>query len=222
MKKSITGAVALLAGAVIAHGQGQVSFSDFYNSNPLGYTSVAFNGSAVGGTALHTGTSADTGVGSDWTVQLYGAPGQGDALSVVEASPAQLDGAAVGTAVTATLDGGGTGTSAGQWFSTAIGDINGAAGGSVATVAVAAWYNNGGTITSITAAQAGGFANGWSAPGNIALGTAPSTPPLLPNLGGTIATVGNVGGGGTVGPEPSTIALGVMGAGAFLARLRKK
>jgi hypothetical protein len=218
MKKSITGAVALLAGAVIAHGQGQVSFGDFYSSNIGNYTTVTWGGNAVGGSAAHTGTQADTGVGSDWTVQLYGVAGTTATLAQVEASPAQLDGAAAGTPITATLAGVPAGY-LGQWNSTSVADINNAPAGGPATLAVAAWYNNNGTVTSITAAQAAGFANGWSATGVVnSLGAAPNLPPQLPNFGGTINTVGNVG---SV-PEPSTIALGVMGASAFLMRLRKK
>jgi len=218
MKKSITGAVALLAGAVIAHGQGLISFGDFYSSNPNGYTTVTFGGNPVGGSATHTGTPADTGVGSDWSVELYGVAGTtGVTAAQVEASPVQLDGAATGTFVTATLAGVPAGY-LGQWSSTAVGDIG--TGPGAATVAIAAWYNNGGTIASITAAQAAGFANGWSALGTVTTTTAPSLPAPLPNLGGTIATVGNVGSGSV--PEPSSIALGVMGVGAFLARFRKK
>jgi len=214
MKKSITGAVTLLAGAVIAHAQGQVSFANYFSSG--NYVTVEYNGAAVGGSGTHTGTPADVGVGSDWSVQLYGAVGTGDALSTLV--PAILENT-TSTPVTATLAGP-SGSYLGQWNSGAIGDIPGTAVNGPATVAVAAWYNNGGTVTSITAAQAAGFANGWSATGNIgALGGAPNLPSALPVLGnGIINTVGTVG---SI-PEPSTIALGVMGASAFLMRLRKK
>jgi hypothetical protein len=214
MKKSITGAVMLLAGAAIVHAQGQVSFANYFSSG--NYVTVEYNGHAVGGSAAHTGTSADTADGADWSVQLYGAPGTGVALSSLV--PAVLDGT-TSTAVTATLAGVGA-PYLGQWNSGAIGDIPGAAVGTPATVAVAAWYNDGGTITSITAAQAAGFANGFSATGNVTTGGAPNLPAALPVLGnGIINTAGNVG---SVTPEPSTIALGVMGASAFFMRMRKK
>jgi hypothetical protein len=221
MKKSITGAVALLAGAVVAHAQGTVSFGDYLGGG--NYVTVQWNGSAVGGTAAHTGTTADTAAGSDWTVELYGISGSGAALSTLV--PAVLDGT-TSTPVTATLAGGGTGPYLGQWLSTAIGDISGTTlAGQAATVAVAAWYNNGGTVTTLAAAQAAGFANGFSATGNVTTGGPqasgpPVTAPALPVLGnGIISTVGTVG---VTSPEPSTIALGVMGASAFLMRLRKK
>jgi len=223
MKKSITGAVALLAGAFVAHSQGTVSFGNLYSISP--YIYVKLNGTAaVGGTAGHTGTAADIASGSDWTVELYGNAGSGDAVGTLV--PAILDGTA-STPVTANLTGSGTGTTyIGTWLSSAIGDIAGTTlAGQAATVAVAAWYNNGGTITTLAAAQAGGFANGFSATGNVSTGGPaasgpPATAPALPGLG-NISVVGNVGSGGTV-PEPSTIALGVMGASAFLMRLRKK
>jgi len=219
MKKSITGALALLAGAVVAHSQsiGTVSFGNYLTGN---YTYVKWNGAAVGGTAAHTGTSADTGVGSDWTVELYGGAGNGLAVSAL--TPAILDGTS-STPVTATLAGGGTGAYLGTWLSTAVGDITvpGALGGNQpVTVAVAAWYNNGGTITSLAGAQAGGFANGFSATGNAVTGGNTSTTPALPGpipALGTISTVGAVG----VTPEPSTIALGVIGASTLLFRRRK-
>jgi len=179
MKKSITGALTLLAGAIIAHGQGQVSFANYYATG--NYIHVEYNGANVGGSANHTGTPADTAVGSDWTVQLYGAAGSGDALSTL--TPAVLQGTTAG-AVTATLDGVGPAGSSflGEWNSGAVGDITGTSAGGPATVAVAAWYNNGGTITSITAAQAAGFANGWSATGNVTTGGAPNLPAALPAL----------------------------------------
>jgi len=199
----------LLAGAAIVHAQGQVSFANYFSSG--NYVTVEYGGHAVGG----TGTSGTTD-GADWTVELYGAAGSSVALASLV--PAVLAGT-TSTAVTATLAGVG-GAYLGQWNSGAIGDITGTVPGGPATVAVAAWYNNGGTITSITAAQnaSPAFANGFSATGNVTTGGAPNLPAALPVLGnGIISTVGNVG-----TPEPSTIALGVMGASAFLMRLRKK
>jgi len=84
MKKSITGAVALLAGAVVAHSQGTVSFGDYYAGGNT--VTVQLNGTALGGSGTHTGSpSGDTSVGSDWSVQLYGlantTPGTAQPLS---------------------------------------------------------------------------------------------------------------------------------------------
>jgi hypothetical protein len=225
MKKSITGVVALLAGAFAAHSQGTVSFAD-YLVLPT-YITVTLNGNPVGGSSTVTTGNPVTDIanGGDWSVQLYANTGSGDALSTL--TPAIVDGSgSPGTPVTATLAGGGTGTALGTWLSSTIADVPGQAtvGGSPATVAVAAWYNDGGTITSEAAAVAAHLPGGFSATGAIAStgGPQPSGPPAtapsLPALGGTIALTGS----GTVTPEPSTIALGVMGASAFLMRLRKK
>jgi len=220
MKKSITGVVALLAGAFVAHSQGTVSFANYLVLSP--YITVSLGSTALGGTASHTHTIADTGNGNDWTVELYGNAGANDAASTL--TPAIVDGSgSPGTPVTASLETGGSDSTPGTWVSSAVGDIPGTTlSGQAATVQVYAWYNDNGTITSYAAAKAAGVPSGFSATGNVTTGgPAASGPPLtaasLPALGnitltGTINTV----------PEPSTIALGVMGASAFLLRLRKK
>ena len=82
MKKSITGVVALLAGAFVAHSQGTVSFGNYANLST--YIYVSLGSTKLGGVAnaTHTGSaSADVGVGSDWTVALYGNAGSGDAAN---------------------------------------------------------------------------------------------------------------------------------------------
>jgi PEP-CTERM motif len=96
-----------------------------------------------------------------------------------------------------------------------------------AYVAVAAWYNAGGTITSLSQAQADLVPTGKSAV-------------VLVSGLGEPSSVENAGLGGshtpstptepyylesfslTTAPEPGTIALGVMGVCGFLARRRKK
>jgi len=223
MKKSITGAVALLAGAFVAHSQGTVSFGNYaflstyvYVSLKSGSKTTPLNGSATG-----TGVAAnDAGAGSYWTVALYGAAGSGDPAS----SLLQLD-TSGGTAVTANFTGVPSG-SAGEWASTEIGVVPGTTGsGSPATVQLYAWYNDGGKYTTYASALAAGVPTGFSTTGNVTLGgpgSPPATPASLPT--GTGANqIGSfsVSGTSTV-PEPSTIALGVMGASAFLLRLRKK
>jgi len=100
-----------------------------------------------------------------------------------------------------------------------------------ATVAVACWYNNGGLIGSLAAASKAGVPYGISLPfvmtglgEDIADETAfangnqqPGT--LTPAMSGltSFSLIGSV----VSVPEPSTIALGVLGACAFLARRRK-
>ena len=219
MKKSITGVVALLAGAFAAHSQGTVSFANYSSLSTYIYVSLK-SGSTVtplgGASGAATGSSsADVGLGNNWTVALYGNSGSGDAASTL----VQLttDGT---TPVTATMANGTSDGVAGTWFSTAVGEVPGTTlAGQPATVQVYAWYNDGGTATTLAAAQAKGFPTGFSATGNVTTG-GPNTglPPSFP--AGLPATLGNFAVSSV--PEPSTIALGVMGASAFLLRLRKK
>jgi len=214
MKKSITGVVALLAGAFVAHSQGTVEFGNYANTAPYTYVSLLSAGGTktlLGGSAANTGNpSADTGSGADWTVALYGAAGSG--------TPAQLD-TAGGTPVTATLEvNDASDTVPGTWFSSAIGVVPGTTGaGAAATIQVYAWYNNGGTITSYSAAQAANVPTGFSATVSAVTG-GPGSPPATPSS----YAFPNFSVTGSAVPEPSTIALGVMGASAFLMRLRKK
>jgi len=228
MKKSITGAVALLAGAFVAHSQGTVSFSSYLGGSTVGYSILTLNGTPVGGTSTTTtGTaSGDIANGGDWTVALYANTGANDAASTLTQTIVDGSGSP-GTPVQSTLAGGGTAPGyVGTWFTSTIADVPGqpTVGGSPATVQLYAWYNDGGTITSYNAAVAAGVPAGFSATGNVAstggpqTGAPPATAPGLP-----FGTMGNVAMTATSTiPEPSTIALGVMGASAFLLRLRKK
>jgi len=87
-------------------------------------------------------------------------------------------------------------------------------------VAIAAWYTANGTLTSYGAAAAptAGSAAGYvESTSTVALGGPPGTPPDLAGLGLTSFSLAT-----TTTPEPSTIALGLVGASAFLMRLRRK
>jgi hypothetical protein len=94
-----------------------------------------------------------------------------------------------------------------------------ASGGSIVNLGLAAWYTDGGLYTSYQAAVAAGQPAGYA----ISTGTQ-----TLGSLTGTPETIN----GATIGlpsfslattiPEPSTIALGVIGASTFLMRLRRK
>jgi hypothetical protein len=221
---------ALLAGAVSVYSQGQITFTDYGAANGWGigiYGQQSLAASTVpvswgagnvfeeqgnpiaaqnpsGGT-LNPGTStyiSGSGLqGTLYDVQILGATGSGDAVSTL---------APISTAFT----GFGTGASAGTFNESANVTTTIAAG--AATIAIAAWANNGAAGTAGTLAQAiaDGYAWGISAPGNVTLTTAPAQPNNFP---GSITSF-SLG----VVPEPSTIALGVIGASAFLMRLRRK
>jgi hypothetical protein len=88
-----------------------------------------------------------------------------------------------------------------------------------ATISVAAWYSGGGTYPTLTSAETAGVPYGWATPfllsglGNVSIGgNPPGTPPPLNGLT-SFSLVTPV-------PEPGTITLALMGAGAFLARRR--
>jgi hypothetical protein len=224
MKKSITGVVALLAGAFVAHSQGTVSFANYLTSTYV-YVSLKSGstvtpiGGATGGPGPTPG--ADVGNGNQWTVALYGAAVGSPVIPLDQEN---------GTPVTATLAGGAAGSDvvAGTWSTTAYGVVPGTTGNGSATVQVYAWYNDGGTVTSYAAAQGLGYPVGFG-PTGTATGLGGPNPTGGPTLTPTSLPWG-VGAGQTSGnfnvtssiPEPSTIALGVMGASAFLLRLRKK
>jgi len=214
MKKSITGVVALLAGAFVAHSQGTVSFGNYLALTP--YIYVSLGSTRLGGSStLTTGVPAnDTGNGTDWTVALWGAQGSGASAAAVAAN---------GNLASSSLEvGAGGDTLPGTWLSTAVAIIPGTTlAGQAVTLQVAAWYNDGGTIGTYGAAQTAGVPTGLSALANGTTGGPnptgpPSTAPALPT------GLGNISLSTSVIPEPSTIALGVMGASAFLLRLRKK
>jgi hypothetical protein len=215
MKKTITGVVALLAGAFVAHSQGTVSMANAYNSTHT-YVYISYNGTKLGGSTGATAGSptADVGNGAEWTVALYGYAGSSDSSSQLQECTV-----AGGGFATATLADGNTDGNPGTWASTVVAQIPGTTGsGQTATVQLEAWYNDGGTITSYSAATIRGesaLANILST-GGVPVGGGPSaTAPTLP-----MTSLGNFSVVPT--PEPSTVALGVMGASAFLLRLRRK
>ena len=180
------------------------------SSNPNN-TWIAAGGSA---TATYTGAAA----GSGYTVELLAAPGSGDALTSLVPVPAANGG------IVTTWYTGSAATGFGGFWQTGQTVTLGYTG--AATVAIAAWNNEGGTVSSLAAAEAAGDPWGISTLGSITLTTAPTAPGELPIPGNPAQTTDYISGGiegfsmGVV-PEPSTIALGVIGASAFLFRRRK-
>jgi len=101
-----------------------------------------------------------------------------------------------------------------------------------AWLGVAAWYNGGGAYTTLAQAQAAGAPWGESTVAKSLVLGEPSSVNTLNNGGNPSPATApanlpsNAGNGGwsfsmVATPEPSTIALGVMGVGAFLARRKK-
>lgn len=229
MKKSLTGMLTLLAGAYAVHAQGTVSLANYLNLTPYIYVSykpgtgnsVALGGSTQGTPApTLTDYAMETSYGADWTVALYGAPGNNQPQSALVELTTGLNAGPFATSTFATPGGSTADTTAGTWNTAVFGTITGATGnGSSASIQLAAWYNDGGTITSLAAAEAAGVPFGLSTIVNTLTGG--------PNPSGPAATATSLP--GTLGnftvqttPEPSTIALGIIGASTFLMRLRRK
>jgi hypothetical protein len=196
-------------------------------------TQNGYTGTPLGGAASGSITPTDYANGNLWSIQLYAGPGSGDAVSALSpvsgtvanfyTDPSTVGYAGLWDSTTgATIDtattGGASPTAAGNTvaaFNVAV--------GSPATLAIAAWYNGNGAYTSYNAAEAAGVPYGVSPTGSENLGGNNITPPDLPGPG----EVNTLNGGITsfslsTVPEPSTIALGVMGASAFLLRLRRR
>jgi hypothetical protein len=185
------------------------------NDTPAG--GAVYSGQLLGGLGTGATSSSDYSNGNLWTVQLYAAPGTGDSASSL---------LPVSQYVTTMRT---TGTASAGFFnpvSPAVdnGIPNTPANAPSATLALAAWYNGGGTITSLAQAIAAGVPEGESPTFNInqlgeaaSAGPPPTTAQAAPFLTGLQSFSLNP----SATPEPSTIALGVMGISAFLIRRRK-
>lgn len=238
MKKTIT-AITLLAGAATGYSQGLINFNAYVSGFKIGFYnagasdvdnySVTYNGYTVSevlgnNTATHeapTGTAAYTGAalsGTGYSAELLVGP-----AGISSVGGTVLEG---GTPVGLTPWGGGTGNV--LTFHTGAANsqfISGSSGvtlptedyyavGDNVSEAIAVWNNDGGTLTTLAAAQQAG--EPWGI-GNVVQG-ATSGPP---GTGSALPTTLESFSLGTSVPEPSTIALGVMGASALLFRRRK-
>jgi len=216
MKKLVL-TMALLAGATMGYAQGTINWTDYVSpsGSGAGFSVTIFGPATPTSPAQNLGnTSADLPAG---TATYAGAPLSGSAFEVglyVGTSEGAAQNAVVSGSPIATssfLTGG----SAGTWFLSSLltATDNGDAPGTKVFVALAAWSTAGGA-SSYAAATERGFSTS-----SVTLteggGSPPVTPPSLQGTGITDFAIGSV-------PEPSTIALGVMGASAFLMRLRRK
>jgi hypothetical protein len=191
------------------YGGGSAQGAGVTGTTTTGGTTV-YTGGAIGNTA--TGFATPAGAynynnGSDYSVQLYAAAGLNAAASALQPVTQY-------TSVVYTSS-----TLGGAYHTAApapdVG-IPGTTASQSATIALVCWYNNGGTITSYAAALLAGVPTGMSPLDNLTalgtLGTPANTPPDLVGLESfSLTSV----------PEPSTIALGVIGVSTLLFRRRK-
>jgi hypothetical protein len=229
MKKTLpVTIVALLAGAVSVYAQGSVSMADFqgagiqvFLSQSTGNNTTVSALAGLGTGSELMGNSGDTStynyasgpvvsfksapLGAGYTVELLAGPSTDTSVSqLVETQNGTVSAWNTGSAAS------GLG---GFWNGAPNAIVAGVAVNGNAAVAIAAWNNEGGTITSLAAAIGAGDPWGVSNLGSATgLGGGITTPPVIAGLDSfsLVAT-----------PEPSTIALGVMGASALLFRRRK-
>jgi hypothetical protein len=226
MQKSLT-IISLLAGAVGVYAQGQIHFDDYVpvagdqfiiqvwqvqpgNAQVFGNSAAdepagtqTYSGVAVGGTATGSGPTG-YGNGNNYSIELYAAP---TTTGVVQPSASLV--AVPGALTTFNTTGFPGAWDAGGGVVVTVPNV---AVGGLGTFQLQAWYNGGGTLSYAQAAAAGD-PYGSSLAENITLGSAIAAPVSLnPITSFSLTTV----------PEPSTIALGVIGASAFLMRLRRK
>jgi hypothetical protein len=174
---------------------------------------TVYTGGAIGNTAAANATAAGAysyNNGSDYTVELYAAPGLNANLTALV--PVSQYVSTIYTSATL----------GGAFKSITVSSDPGVPfSGANATIALVAWYNGGVSPTglsqtALTAQYAGSPVKGMSLLDNLAaLGGTGSPPAATPNLEG-LQSFSLVS-----APEPSTIALGVIGASAFLFRRRK-
>jgi len=190
---------------------------------PTGTSNPGYNGVMIGGSGNGPTAGLNYANGDDFNVELYYAAGNTVSAGFSSLSP-------LAPTICTLADGSYGAAYAGMYFPLGGGlvTIPNVAAGGTATFAIAAWFNGGGTYPSLPAAQASGGGSAWgtSPLGAETIGGGIIAPPLLPGLGNPNNVAGGISSFCIVGPqvipEPSTIALVVIGAAAFLARLRRK
>jgi hypothetical protein len=230
MKKTLV-TLTLLAGAACGYSQGTINWGDYvantfaitvFGVDPAHPTQIEQFGNSNNGndipagsaTAILGGTGANNYGGAplsgSYTIGLYldTSPSavQND---VFNGSPASI---LVNTWEAAPF--------AGQWTGNQLNLNTSFAAGSTVYVELAAWATGTG-LTSYAQAAGQFLAAGYDAPSSALIlgGSPPGQPPITtPTLAGIGLTDFSLA---TQVPEPSTIALGVIGASAFLMRLRR-
>ncbi len=191
-------------------GNSSVAYSTSVRSGDYPVGTQTYTGTLIGGSTVGTGPTGWAN-GNNYSVDLVAAPGDN-----ASASSLTLVAGSVTTFRT-------TSASVAGWFVAPSGQLSipgttyltGAAAGGVpnsATLAVQAWYSGGTAFPTYASAVAAGMPAGQGADFNV------------DGLGGGSVTTPNIYSGQSFSltsvPEPGTIALGVMGACAFLARRR--
>jgi hypothetical protein len=232
MKKSLI-LVSLLAGTMGVYAQGTLDWNSqgnwlisiyspdvttpnviFTGDSPqdVPQGSTTYTGGFIGGTAASPGPGVGGTPSSGPGGYNYQTAGNFEVGLYIDTSAAAVltDIQTLSPLATTTISDGALGTST-------LASAPGIAGGTEVNVGLGAWYTGAGTYTSYASAFAGGVPAGYSiSSGQIALGTQTGTPVVIgPGLGLTSFSLA------TTVPEPSTIALGVIGASAFLMRLRR-
>ena len=185
----------------------------------------------IGGSSGAAGTPINYSFGNNFTAQIYAA------ANILNAAASSLTPVASYVTTLSTTANPGPGfiilgnlsPDTGIPYAITLNDANNGTLDNKATIAVACWYNAGGTITSLNDAKLANVPWGESAAFNMRnLGEPSSIMTALNGAPTPASQAGNMTGltsfslVGPAVPEPTTIALGVMGACAFLARRRKK
>jgi len=214
-------------------GNSSVLFSGSHlnGDNPTG--TGTYGGTLIGGSGTAASTTLSYANGDSFDVGLYAAAGtvstfSTSTFSLIKSTVGQLADASTGSTSYAGMFGiNATSVNTGSVTLNGSGGAPTVAAGAAATFAVAAWFTAGGTLTTLAAAEAvAGTPYGVSPVGSELTGgggSPPATAPLLPGLGDPQTTAGGITSFSLITtPEPSTVALGVIGASAFLMRLRRK
>jgi len=239
MKKTLV-AISVLAGITGAYGQGQLVWNDAQTSyaiaimspNPtspqLEQSGQSFWDSPSGGNTYGGGwignTGAAPGHGIAATPSSFGTPainfqtsGNFEVGLYLDTSLIALSAdIASGTPIATTImDTAVANAGLYQSTTTLLATDNTYGGGTAVFVGIAAWYSGGGA-TSYAQAYATVPSGYVESSSEVTLQVAPATINGLKNLGLTSFSLAEAV------PEPSTIALGVIGASAFIMRLRRK
>jgi len=224
MKKLVI-TIGLLAGATAGYSQGVINWSDYVTLPAPGFSITVWGPQSAGAAPVNNlgNTSSDTpkGTAKVGAGGYTGTPlsGTGNEIGLYVDTSAAAVANDVKTGVPVATDSFAAGSGGWDFSGTLNATVPGILSGTAVFVELAAWSLTKPAVSYASAVLAGDLA-GTSvvATGTTTLGgggSPPATPGDLAGTGITDFTIGGV-------PEPSTIALGIAGASAFLMRLRRK